>query len=427
MTIGRVCDKAVSDQPPQVATTAAPGNGSSGTAAATVHIGLLTGGGDPHYSLGLATSLAKRGVRIDFIGSNDVGGPILAGNPFVRFLNLRGDQSTNASLPRKAARLLAYYICLIRYAAVAKPKVFHILWNNKFEHFDRTAMMLWYRLFGRRIVMTAHNVNAAKRDKRDSLLNRLTLGIQYRLCAHVFVHTERMRDDLRSDFGISPQRISVVPFGVNNAIPTTELARADARQLLGLSEQEQVLLFFGQIAPYKGLKHLVAALPIALRANPRLRLVIAGKVKEGHGDYWSHVQHDLHDPALAAHLITRIEHIPDDEIEPYFKAADVVVMPYEDIYQSGILLLAYSFGLPVIATDVGALREDIVEGRTGLICRAQDPADIARAVESFFSGPLHANRERVQADIKAYVNERNSWAVVASISESVYLAVCSGA
>jgi glycosyltransferase involved in cell wall biosynthesis len=229
-----------------------------------------------------------------------------------------------------------------------------------------------------------------------------------------------MRDDLRSDFGISPQRISVIPFGVNDAIPTTELARADARQFFGLSEQEQVLLFFGLIAPYKGLKHLVAALPMALRANPRLRLVIAGKVKEGHGDYWNHIQHDLRDPALAAHLIMRIEHIPDDDIEPYFKAADVLVMPYEDIYQSGVLLLAYSFGLPVIATDVGALREDIVEGRTGLICRAKDPADIARAIESFFSGPLHANRERVQADIKAYVNVRNSWAKVAAVTESVY-------
>ena len=62
-----------------------------------------------------------------------------------------------------------------------RPKLFHILWNNKFQFFDRTLLMLYYRLLGKKIAFTAHNVNAGKRDSNDSWLNRLSLKIQYRL------------------------------------------------------------------------------------------------------------------------------------------------------------------------------------------------------------------------------------------------------
>ena len=96
-----------------------------------------------------------------------------------------------SALSGKAVRLSTYYLRLLKYAVVAKPRIFHILWNNKFELFDRTLLMLYYRLLGRRVVLTAHNVNAAKRDGRDSLLNRLTLWVQYRLSDHIFVHTGR--------------------------------------------------------------------------------------------------------------------------------------------------------------------------------------------------------------------------------------------
>ena len=96
-----------------------------------------------------------------------------------------------------------YYAKLIRYAATAKPRIFHILWNNKFEFFDRTLLMLYYRLLGKRIVLTLHNVNAGRRDSKDTRLNRLTLRIQYRLADHIFVHTEKMKLELIEEFGVA--------------------------------------------------------------------------------------------------------------------------------------------------------------------------------------------------------------------------------
>ena len=121
----------------------------------------------------------------------------------------------------KVLRVLKYYARLIVYAAKAKPKLFHILWNNKFQSFDCTLLMLYYKLLGKRVVFTAHNVNAGKRDENDSWLNRMSLNVQYRLSDHIFVHTEGMKSEMAFEFRIPDSKISVIPFGINNTVPNT--------------------------------------------------------------------------------------------------------------------------------------------------------------------------------------------------------------
>jgi hypothetical protein len=138
-------------------------------------VALLTGGGDKPYALGLAAALTSQAIFVDFIGSDDLSVPDVRNNPRVNFLNLRGNQRHDASPFSKVRRVLKYYIQLISYAATAQPKLFHLLWNNKFELFDRTLLMLYYRMLGKKIILTVHNVNARKRDSNDSSLNSLSL------------------------------------------------------------------------------------------------------------------------------------------------------------------------------------------------------------------------------------------------------------
>jgi glycosyltransferase involved in cell wall biosynthesis len=280
--------------------------------------------------------------------------------------------------------------------------------------------MLCYRLFGKRIVFTAHNVNTRKRDGRDTWLNRLTLGVQYRLCHHILVHTPAMKDELITDFKIQPRRVTVIPFGINNTCPSTALGRQEARERVGLSPTDKVLLFFGQIAPYKGLEHLVSAFSELAKRDPDYRLLIAGKVKKGYSAYWNDIQSRIDASEIRRRALTRIEHIPDTEVEWYFKAADVVVIPYVEIFQSGVPFLSYSFGLPVIATDVGSLRGDIVEGETGFLCQPNDPADLARTIETYFSSDLYQDLEARRRRIQAFANERYSWSRVGEILDGVY-------
>src|SRR5580692_9772381 len=188
-----------------------------------IAVALLTGGGDRPYVFGLATELVSKGATVDLIGSDELDLPEFHGKLRLNFLNLRGNQRREARLGEKVSRIFKYYVKLIHYAATAKPRIFHILWNNKFEIFDRTLLMLFYRLMGKKVVLTVHNVNAGRRDSKDSAINRLTLRIQYRLAEHIFVHTEKMKQELVEEFGTRASRITVIPFGINNSVPDTQL------------------------------------------------------------------------------------------------------------------------------------------------------------------------------------------------------------
>jgi len=384
----------------------------------SVAIALLTGGDDRPYALGMAGALHGECIFTDFLGSDALDAPLLHESPYIRFLNMRGNQSESASYLRKSVRIALYYLRLFTYAATARPRVFHILWNNKYAFLDRVVLMAWYRLLGRRIVLTAHNVNAARRDGHDSIWNRATLRFQYRLCDHVLVHTARMRDELVTDFGVSVERTTVIPFGLNDSIPHTALTREAARAHLGLEIGEKVILFFGQIAPYKGLQYLVAAMPEL--AADGIRLVIAGKVKRGCEDYWAGIESALADPRVKGRVHRHIRFIPDEQVEPFLKAADAMILPYVDIFQSGVPFLSYSFGLPVIATDVGSLRDDVVEGETGFLCPARQPGELAATIRRYFTSPLYAELEERRSGIRASAKLQNSWTTVGRVIRSVY-------
>jgi D-inositol-3-phosphate glycosyltransferase len=385
-----------------------------------LEIGLLTGGDDKPYALGLTGALREQGIALDFIGSDLLDDPAVRNTPGIRFMNLRGDTTQKAGFLAKLRRILLYYARLVHYALTARPRIFHILWNNKFEFIDRVILMGLYRACGRKVVMTVHNVNAARRDGRDSPLNRLTLRCQYFLCCHLFAHTERMKAELRDEFGVPETKISVIPFGINNTLPRTTLTSLEAKKRLGASPHQPTILFFGQIAPYKGLEYLVQAMAELQRRSSAPKLIVAGKIKRGSEDYWKQIEDQITTDRLGDKILKKIQFIPDSEVEIYFKAADAIVMPYVQIFQSGVPFLAFNFGLPVIATDVGSLREDIVSGKTGFLSRPQDPLDLAEKIREYLASDLYRHLEAQRENIVEFANEKYSWSTVGKITRRAY-------
>jgi D-inositol-3-phosphate glycosyltransferase len=386
---------------------------------AGVAVALLTGGADRPYAYGLATALISKGVALDVIGNDELDCPEFHRNPGVNFFNLRGSQRSDASCATKALRVLRYYAKLIRYAAVAKPVIFHILWNNKFDTFDRTLLMIYYKLLGKKVVMTVHNVNAGTRDRNDSLFNRVTLGIQYRLASHIFLHTEKMKAELITQFHVQTSNVSVIPFGINNAVPHTSLTRDEARHRLGISVSERVILFFGHITPYKGLEYLIAAFQQIRVQSGEYRLLIAGRPSNC-GTYWSAIQDTIREDTERGHVLLKAEFIPDEETEVYFKAADVFVLPYRHVYQSGVLFLGQSFGLPVLAADVGSLKNEIMEGKTGFIFISEDPVDLSRAIERYFASDIYTNLDDRRKQIRDHAAVSHSWDIVSHTTMNLY-------
>jgi D-inositol-3-phosphate glycosyltransferase len=386
-----------------------------------VSLGLLTGCQDRHYAFGLAMALASCGVHVDVVGSDEIDSPELHATPNLRFFNFRGAQKAKVGLAKKLSKVFVYYVRLIRYLSNSEPKAIHILWNYKFELLDRTVLMLVYKALGKKVALTAHNVNQARRDAKDSWINRTTLKMQYRLCDHIFVHTQKMKEELCQDFQVAEARVTVLHYPVNNAFLETKLTPLEAKQRLGLGNGEKVLLFFGRIRPYKGIEHLLDSFGLLpTDSMSRYRLIIAGEPKKGSEDYLHEIERSVTNSRYSEQVILKAEFIRDEDMEVYFKAADVLVLPYKEIFQSGVLFLGYSFGLPAIATDVGSFREDIIPGLTGFLCQPGDAADMAQTIEAYFASDLYKNLRVRRQQLKDYVNTTHSWGAVADLTCNAY-------
>ena len=96
------------------------------------------------------------------------------------------------------------------------------------------------------------------------------------------------------------------------------------------------------------------------------------------------------------------------------------MLPYTQIFQSGVLFLGYNFGLPVIATDVGSMKDDIVLGKTGYLCAACDAAQLAGTIEGYFSSEMFRGLERQKREIRDFARRHNSWTTVGEKTRDVY-------
>jgi glycosyltransferase involved in cell wall biosynthesis len=369
--------------------------------------------------MGLVLGLVGQDIVVDVIGGSEMASAPVMQHPRVNFKNLHGTQAPLSPVWLKCARICGAYLRIAAYAAKTDSRLIHIQWPFKLVFLDRTLLNLYFKMLGQKVVYTAHNVDGDARDGTSTWLKRFSLRFLYRSVDHIIVHTELMRLELMSSFGIAARKISVIPHGVMSAVPETTLSRAGARERLHLGTEARVVLFFGLISRYKGVELLVEALARLRKEGRQFTLLIAGRIKECQ-DYWDDIYRLIKDSGLKEQVVTDLRHVPDECVEVYFKAADVVVLPYKGIFQSGVLFLAYRFGLPVIATDVGSFKEDIIEGRTGLVCRANDPADLAKAIESYFASDLFNNLESRRADIRNYAFDRYSWSRIGEQTRKVY-------
>jgi|SRR5712671_2035484 len=383
-------------------------------------VALLTAGKDPHYALGLAPALAEAGVELELVGNSQMQQFGNIKRSSIQFFNLRGDQRADAAFLEKIRRIFVYYARLLHFSWRSQSKLFHILWPNKFVYFDRTLLNLYYRSLGKKLLFTAHNVNTEARDQRDSAINRLTLKIQYHLMHHVFVHTPEMREALSKFYDVPLEKVTVLTFPVNNVTPHTGVSREGARLRLGISPDDKTILFFGNIAPYKGLEDLILALPPLRHKLGSFRVLVVGNIKSGEAEYFRNVQELILSSGVSDLVDQRIVYLPEDQVELYFKAADLLVLPYRRIFQSGVLLLSYGFGLPVVATDAGSLREEIIEGKTGFVCRHDDPADLSNTIHRYFDSELFAELETRRAWIIKHANTEYSWTKLAATTCQIY-------
>lgn len=205
------------------------------------------------------------------------------------------------------------------------------------------------KLMGTRVVWTVHNLSS--HEKQLLPVQAFFVGIFLRFCDAIILHcTTAMKRVLHTYGHVMPKCVSIIPHGHFIDAYTNKVSRVSARMALGLSDRETALLHFGSIRPYKGIVRLIDAFKMV--EGLHLRLIIVGlplneKVRKqvedrSHGD---------------RRIIQVFRFVSDDEVQVYMNAADAVVLGFEEILTSGSVLLAMSFGKPVIAPRLGCIPE----------------------------------------------------------------------
>jgi glycosyltransferase involved in cell wall biosynthesis len=152
------------------------------------------------------------------------------------------------------------------------------------------------------------------------------------------------------------------------------------------------------------LEYLIDALPHVL-AQMECTLLIVGEFYYGEGACRERIEH--YGVGERVRIINR--YVPNEEVEIYFCAADLMVLPYVEASQSGVLQVAQSFTLPAVATQVGGLPEQISHGNTGFLVPARDSDALAKAIVAFF----HEDRGKEFRKNIEQARSRYSWTRVA--------------
>ena len=229
------------------------------------------------------------------------------------------------------------------------------------------------RLFTKtKIVYLCDNIIPHERRIEDRLLTRIGLwNVHY-----FIVQSKIVKNDLLE---FRPNAIyKEVPHTVYE-IFSTPFTREQARKHFKLSAKEKVILFFGYVRKYKGLHHLLDAMPLVLK-QLKVKLLIAGEFYDDEHQYREQIKKLWLNDFVAVHG----DYIPNEQVGLFYHAADVVVLPYISATQSGIIQIAYHYDKPVITTDVGGLPEVVDQGKTGFIVPSENVDALTEAIVKFF-------------------------------------------
>ena len=235
-------------------------------------------------------------------------------------------------------------------------------------------------------VITLHDVNAHLGE--NILINRLTNWFYIKIADYIFVHGRKLKLELLYK-GFNKDKVSVVPHGDYSFF--TKYSENNIRE-------DGSILFFGRIEDYKGLKYLLKAIPLIEQEIDNINVIIAGR---GSLDKYNY----LIEGNSSIEIINK--YIEDEIVAKLFQRASVVVMPYVEGSQSGIIPIAYSFKKPIVVTNVGSIPEVVDDGITGFIVPPKDVIALKEAILTILSN----NDLRKKMGQKGYkkMREELSW------------------
>lgn len=292
---------------------------------------------------------------------------------------------------------------------VNKIDILHVQW------FILSPVDLYFikkiKRMGIKIVVTVHDILPFNEKFYDYRSHK---GI-YTLADKIIVQAKLNIDRINSLFSNVSTKVLYIPHG--NFIDHAKIiSKENARELLGIDKDKKVLLFFGQIKRVKGLDVLIKAFNEIIKSEDQdnILLIIAGKVW---GDNFS-VYKELINEVDNSKFRCDIKYIPDDQIAWYYCSADINILPYREVYQSGVVHLSYAYKKPVIATNIGSFPEVIINGETGILVEKDNSNELKNAIISLIDDD--EKMKKMGSKGKEYIENNFSWDVITKEIENIY-------
>lgn len=367
-------------------------------------------GGMNYYDFGLCRGLVGAGITPTLYTCDET--DITPGLPFAAVACYRRIYGADPTW-RRGLRYLSGSLRALIGARRAGSKLAHF-------HFFQVGVLELFnvgiaKLLLMRVIITAHDVEAFRGE-----WSAIKSGV-YALADAVIAHNRVSQRELMRVLGVPSSKIHVIPHG--NYLDYVGLVTpADsARARLNLPPEAKVLLFFGQIKAVKGLDLLLDAMGAVKDEHPDVLLVIAGKMW---GQDFAVYQAQIDRLGLAGHCVSHIRYVADDEVAAYYAAADLVVLPYRRIYQSGVILMAMSYGKPVLASDLDGMKEVIEDQVTGYLFRCGDSDALAKRLNTVLADP--GAMQRVGAEGLALMRSGYGWDHIGGLTAQCYRAALRG-
>ena len=353
-------------------------------------------GGMDGYDLGLCRGLNAAGCQVSYYTCDET---VLKDMPELRFYPVfRGIYGASHPVIRAAryvvGALKAYARIVREHDMLCHLHVFH-------GSMPELLLIALSKLCGKKVVLTVHDVESFAGPVGP---NRRIVSEAYQAADWLIAHNEISKAELIATLGVSANKISVIPHG--NFLHTLDIIpeRQEAKNSLEIEQSARVILFFGHIKQVKGLDLMLAAMPGIVASVQDARLLIAGRPwKSDFSTYEAQMARLGIEPYCRCH----IGFVPDDQVATYFAAADLVVLPYRRIYQSGVILQAMSYGKAVVVSDLAGMTEIVRNGVNGYTFPSDDIQRLSEAIIRALSDD--AERNSMAANGLEYIRRYHDW------------------